>query len=56
MITTFFLASNFASGLSGWYAGYASWSFALLDYAVTGGADTYLRAVFASPTVIINSI
>ena len=41
----------FSHSLPGWYSEYASWSFALLDHAVTGGGDAFMRAAFNSPTV-----
>ena len=47
----FFSVGQFASGLSSWYSEYAAWSFALLDHAVTGGADEFMRAAFECPTV-----
>ncbi|XP_066922575.1 large proline-rich protein bag6-A-like [Clytia hemisphaerica] len=40
----------FSYSVPSWYSEYASWSFALLDHAVTGGGDAFMRAAFNSPT------
>ena len=43
--------SEFATEITQWYTDYTAWTFAVLDYAVTGGAEDYLRACLQSPVI-----
>jgi len=43
-------AGEFSVGIVDWYKLYSAWSFSLLDYAVTGGADRYFQLLMSSPS------
>lgn len=42
---------DFSRNIREWYVDYTTWSFAVLDYSVTGGADRFMMALVDSPSV-----
>ena len=45
-------SSAFGAGLRDWFVQYSAWNYAVLDYAVTGGADRFMAALLESASVL----